>query len=76
MSGKPPRSLKVVSATPREVEIPDLDICMLDVVIDDLLHHWRYDIVLVGTPRGLTFTVERKRQLKERRFKKNGEDSK
>jgi len=55
----------LVSATPREVDVPDLDICMLDVVIDDLMHAKRYDIVLVGTPRGLTFTVERKRKLRE-----------
>jgi hypothetical protein len=75
MSGKQQRDLRVVSTTPRDVEIPDLGICILDVVIDDLLHHWRYDIVLVGTPRGLTFTVERKRQLKERRFKKDGADT-
>lgn len=74
MRGKQRHSLGIVSATPREVDPSDLDICILDVVIDDLLHHLRYDIVLVGTPRGLTFTVERKRQLKERRFK-NGEDA-
>jgi len=57
-----PRGLKIVSATLRPPKEPDEDlrVSFLEMVIEDELNGRCYDTVLVGTPRGITFTVSKR----------------
>ena len=61
--GRTPRNgLTISEATLRPPKDPDADlrVSFLELVVEDPINHRRYNAVLVGTPRGLTFTVTRR----------------
>jgi hypothetical protein len=59
------RGLKVVSSNLLPPKDPDADlrVSFLELVVEDGINHRRYDLVIVGTPRGLTFNVVKRTEL-------------
>lgn len=52
--------LTVVSSSPKQDSTSrDLKVSFLEMVVEDNLNSRCYEVVLVGTPRGLTFNVRR-----------------
>lgn len=57
--------LKIISANLLPPKDPDaeLRVSFLELVIEDDINNRRYDVAVVGTPRGLTFNVVRRTEL-------------